>query len=329
MGIQRGKVNVKVCHIDSEYKPETILETAQQKAALDIDEAKNFDVNEGFASGKVLLSSDINEETSKIGNTILLNIRQTAHKIDAGMLKARIQRAEQIYMGLNNSDFVPRAKRKEIKENETELLMKDAKLTIKGIEFAMTDDILIVNSTSDNDIDLVLKLLLKELDVQAHPILYSEDNDGIATRRMFLTWLYTTQREGGSDITQDIGVFIEGPLEMYSTIDNDKCTKAKIEGALVTESDELQQMLSGKKLISKAKLSITKAEKVWNFTFNADNWSFNGLYLPDADADDFDDRINSICELNQEMDELFSIWRSQYLLKNGTQELPFNNGKDE
>jgi len=324
MGIFKGKTNLKVCKIDTNpfSGSEELLATAAMRTAPKLELAVNLTESAGFASGKILLSTDINDENSLFGDTILLNIRRTGHLIDSGMLKARIQRAEAEYMKQNNMDFVPRSMRKHIREDEIERLSMNAPLTVKGIEFAITDDLVLIASNSDNDIALVIDTLVKELGIIAHPV--NRKSTGTECRRQFLTWLYTEQKKE-SDVTQDIGVFIDGPLELIAKDDEDDvcCTKAKIEGELVTKSEELDQMLREKKLLRKAKISIVKSDRVWHFTFNADTWSFGGLELPEDDRDDFDKRIASIGELHSELENLFNNWKTEVELALGEQRLPF------
>ena len=189
MGILKGKTNLKVCKIDTNpfNGTEELLAAAAMKAAPKLELAVNLTESAGFASGKILLSTDINDENSLFGDTILLNIRRTGHLIDSGMLKARIQRAEAEYMKQNNMDFVPRSMRKHIREDEIERLSMNAPLTVKGIEFAITDDLVLIASNSDNDIALVIDTLVKELGIIAHPV--NRKSTGTECRRQFLTWL--------------------------------------------------------------------------------------------------------------------------------------------
>ena len=161
--------------------------------------------------------------------------------------------------------------------------------------------------------------------------MYTPKSADVKCRCQFLTWLYMQQKKE-NNVTQDIGVFIDGPLELIADDDDESgkavcCTKAKIEGKLVTKSEELDQMLREKKLLRKAKISIVKSERVWSFTFNADAWSFGGLELPEDDRDEFDKRIASICELHIELETLFRDWKTEVELALGEQELPFD-GKE-
>ena len=324
MGLQKGKTNLTVCKIDSSKweTQEELLAAASRRAAPPLNIAECFKEGIGFASGKILLSDEITPETSLIDGTILLNIRRTGHKIDSGLLKAEIQREEAAFMKANNQDFVSRFARKKIKQDVTDKLRKDARLAVRGIEFAITDDFVLIAANGEKDIDSVLMLLGKDLGLNARQAMAGTD---VTHRRMFLTWLFAELQK--EEFLTAVGWSMEGPLELVAKDRGEqeiRCTKARIEGELVTKSEEFDQMLRGQKLLKKAKLSIVKEKRVWEFTFNADDWTFSGLELPQGDREEFAARIASMQELHGELELLFNIWKQKYELSLGQQELPFN-----
>lgn len=327
MTIQRGKMNLSVYKIESNPHADKLelLEDATAKAAMPICEAETIPdgISIGFASGKILLDRTINADNSIIDGYVTLNVRSTAKKIDAGMLKALIQCEEAAYMKARNAEFVPRKERNRIKEEAIERLMKDAKLSVKGTEIVIDGDRLLIGATSERDCDTVCDLIAKDLGIMPGLVKHSNaKGETFGAGREFLAWLFTTV-QSGAELPGDVKAMIEGPLELFApdTEDYPDCAKAKIEGGTVANSVELNTMLDQKKHIRKAKLSLVRGEDAWRFTFDADAWNFSGLELP-KDCETFADRIQAIRDLYDEMDGLFNAWKTAQAAALGIQELP-------
>ena len=302
-----------------------LIEAAAAKAAMSISDAKKMPdgISIGFASGKVLLDREIDMENSVIDGYVTLNVRSTAKKIDAGMLKALIQCEEAAYMKARNAEFVPRKARNEIKEEAIERLMKDAKLSVKGTEIVFDGDRLLIGATSERDCDTVCDLIAKDLGIVPEKVKHSNaKGEMFGAGREFLTWLFTTIRSG-AELPGDVKAMIKGPLELLAPDSEDyqDCAKAKIEGGTVANSEELNLMLDRKKNIRKAKLSLVRGEDVWRFTFDADAWNFSGLELLKS-CSTFADRIQAIRELYDELDGLFNAWKTAQAAALGIQEFP-------
>jgi len=330
MGFQKGKLKLSMYRIDDNPHNGAIelIEAAAKKAAIPISDVKTTPdgVSIGFASGKILLDSQITEGNSLIDGYAVLNVRSTAKKIDAGLLKAVIQREEAAYRKANNSEFVPKKARRQIKEESVERLMADATLAVKGTELVFDGDRLLIGATSARECDTVCDLLLKDLGVVSEWKKHTDaTGDSFGAGRKFLTWLFNCVKEGVS-MPGFVQVMIEGPLELLAPDDcdsaeNGNCTKAKLEGGTVANSIELDTALAIKKTIRKAKPALAKGDAVWKFTFDADAWNFSGLELP-KECETFADRMDAIRELYDEMEKLFNTWKIAQATELGIVELP-------
>lgn len=330
MGITTGKL--KFTRYGTEHIPyaakEEMIKAAAEKAAIPISEAMALPDgrNVGFASGKVLLDCKISEENSLIDGYVVLNVRQTEKKINAGMLKAIIQREEAAYMKANCLEFVPRRVRNQIKEDAVDRLMQTAPLSVKGTEVVFDGEQLIIGATSERECYTVCELLLKSLGVVPEWKKHTDaTGDSFGAGRKFLTWLFNCVKERVS-MPGFVQVMIEGPLELLAPDDCDSaekgnCTKAKLEGGTVANSIELDTALAIKKTIRKAKLALVKGDDVWKFTFDADAWNFSGMELP-KECETFADRMDAIRELYDEMEKLFNTWKIAQATELGIVELP-------
>ena len=337
MSIQHGKMNLTVYRIDDNphADAEGLIEAAAKRAAIPLCDAQNMPdgVSIGFASGKVLLDGDITEENSIIDGHVVLNVRSTAKKIDAGLLKAVIQREEAAYRKANNLEFVPKKMRRQIKEESIERLMLDATPAVKGVELVFDGDHLLIGATSDKECDTAVMLVAKDLGIVPEiPKHSNADGDGFTAGREFLTWLFNAIQS--DDLPGDDNqMMIEGPLELLAPSEREDgktgiCTKAKIEGDTVANSAELETMFREKKMIRKAKLALVRDERVWRFAFDADAWNFASLELPN-DCETFADRVAAVREMYDALDGLFNAWRTAEAIARGIQELPNINNETE
>lgn len=330
MGFQKGKLKLSMYRIDDNPHNGAIelIEAAAKKAAIPISDVKTTPdgVSIGFASGKILLDSQITEGNSLIDGYAVLNVRSTAKKIDAGLLKAVIQREEAAYRKANNSEFVPKKARRQIKEESVERLMADATLAVKGTELVFDGDRILIGATSDKECDTAVMLVAKDLGIVPEiPKHSNADGDEFTAGREFLTWLFNAIQS--DDLPGDDNqMMIEGPLELLAPSEREDgktgiCTKAKIEGDTVANSAELETMFREKKMIRKAKLALVRDERVWRFTFDADAWNFGSLELPE-DCETFADRVEAVREMYDALDGLFNAWRTAEAIARGIQELP-------
>ena len=111
--------------------------------------------------------------------------------------------------------------------------------------------------------------------------------DGTAGRE-FLMWLwYCSEKRGGLANIPDVGeiaYLVEGPLTFVMEGKGaHEITLRKGEPMLSAEARTA--LLSGKKL-KKAKVQFVRGEEAWAFTFDADEFIFRSLKLPQTEAFD-------------------------------------------
>ena len=289
MSLKKGKFALTVLTVKERPEDAEIIRRAQGLAAQPLNAVTDSDI--GFASGKVLLDSNINEESCLIDNVLVLNVRCAKRVIDSGLLKATIQRNEESYKRLNKTDFVPKKEKRSIKEDAILYLSSDARLSVKGIELAFFRNKIFAATTCTNDVDAIMGLLAKmKIEAKYYGRTAFLPDLSTYTERMFLTDLLHSETE------KDI--LIEGPIELaaYREADENMCSLATVKGGCVTKSDEVNFMLDAKKQVIKAKFTYAKSRnEVWSCVFFADAWKFGIMELP-KDCESFLDRMEAIKE---------------------------------
>lgn len=313
MSLRKGKFNLSIYKITSEL-PEyvSILNEARKLAAPPLGNT-GCDTQVGFASGAVLLDTDINAGNSIFDGWLVLNLRKAQLKVNGGLLKATIQRDEQAFMTANDIEFVPNGARRKIKEEaEQRLTPHHAKLAVKGTEFALKGDTLYIASQSIRDCDEVIMYLAK-LGIQAERecafnkmIRIDRDKAEWKGGRAFLTWFFKENQIEGNEKCWGM----EGPLDFIA--DSEFCTQAALRGKGVTISNEaISFTVQENKYIRKAKLilAITPGE-CWKCGFDADHWSFGSMELPESEC--FGDRMETINEFLIALDGRFGEFVKTY-----------------
>ncbi len=111
--------------------------------------------------------------------------------------------------------------------------------------------------------------------------------DGSAGRE-FLMWLwYCSEKRGGLSQVPDVGeiaYMVEGPLTFVMEGKGaHEITLRK--GTPMLSAEARTALISGKKL-KKAKVQFARGEEVWAFTFDADEFVFRSLKLPQTETFD-------------------------------------------
>jgi len=135
--------------------------------------------------------------------------------------------------------------------------------------------------------------------------------DGTAGRE-FLMWLwYSSEKRGGLANIPDVGemaYMVEGPLTFVMEGKGaHEITLKKGEPMLSPEARTA--LISGKKL-KKAKVQFVRGEEVWAFTFDADEFVFRSLKLPQTETFDrvgkFQERMMLLETFRQSFFHLYS-----------------------
>jgi hypothetical protein len=134
--------------------------------------------------------------------------------------------------------------------------------------------------------------------------------DGTAGRE-FLMWLwYCSEKRGGLVNIPEVGeiaYMVEGPLTFVMEGKGAHEITLK-KGEPMLSAEARTALLSGKKL-KKAKLKFVRGEEEWSFTFDADEFIFRSLKLPQTETYDrvgkFQERMVLLETLRESLFHLF------------------------
>ncbi len=340
MGFDHGTITFRVCSLPEEL-PKDALERFDADHAGPLDRVRD-EPSWGWVSGRFLLESEINEETSKCGAFYHVCLRQAERKIPAALLNAECRMAELARMKADNTDHLNRKVLKEIKSEVKERLAPQMPPTFTGTYCAIDplEKLLYVTATSDKQFDLfsgyfgkamgfnplpltpdnlaVSQYHTDPLDIPAVNISPEIDDVNGATGLLgenFLTWLwqYEEEREGVLPSTKlgDFSLMIDGPLTFVA--EGNGAFESSLRKGMPTISAEARSaMLVGKKLRSaKLVLARDKGEE-WSCTMDASQFVFRGLKLPEGEAldpkDVFIERMANLDIFRQVIFELFHLY---------------------
>lgn len=301
MSFTKGKISFTACPISMGKAPIDILRLAREKSALPIELAMKTE-DSGFASGSVLRDNEITEVNSMLGLEIVrLNYRETFKRIDNALMKANLQELEELYKKDHRTDRIPRIEHKRMREELKAFMEKTAATSIRGTEFVITPEMLLIESTSEKMVDRILTVSALNLGIEVNRKDVTAEEG-----RLFLTWLFKKQLESGT-VTDDADhVFlISGPLEFSAKDTSANVVRAKLEGVKVGIADEAVELLKTH-LIRKAKIRISVSSctaHYWDFTFDADKWCFSAVDLPENVRKEPCDRIAAL----QSLFKIFSV----------------------
>ena len=279
----------------------------------------------GWASGRCLLDSQIEQSTVLWNNLIYISLRKAERKIPSSMLKAWCQQEEQAWMRANGRTNVPSKQKKQIKEEVIEKNLMSIPPTLSSIPAVIdtANRMLYLGASSSAQIDLFVEYFVKTFHfepIQINPEYYSESEFGkhadelpvieFSTRadgetvpgRDFLTWLwyFSEQETGGMLEIPEVGectFTIEGPLTFALAGEADGAAENTLKnGHSPLRAAEAKAALSVGKKLKKAKFYLEHEEKVWQGTFDADTFSFGGMKLPEGEEMEPDDRLEERIE---------------------------------
>ena len=266
----------------------------------------------GWASGRCLLDSQIEQSTVLWNNLIYISLRKAERKIPSSMLKAWCQQEEQAWMRANGRTNVPSKQKKQIKEEVIEKNLMSIPPTLSSIPAVIdtANRMLYLGASSSAQIDLFVEYFVKTFHfepIQINPEYYSESEFGkhadelpvieFSTRadgetvpgRDFLTW--EIPEVGECTFT------IEGPLTFALAGEADGAAENTLKnGHSPLRAAEAKAALSVGKKLKKAKFYLEHEEKVWQGTFDADTFSFGGMKLPEGEEMEPDDRLEERIE---------------------------------
>ncbi|MCP3967932.1 MAG: recombination-associated protein RdgC [Lentisphaerae bacterium] len=316
MPFDRGSVTVTIFELP-EKLPENIIELFAAKKSGMLDAVKD-EPQIGWVSGRTLLETNIDDETAYRGGCIFLHYRKAERKIPSSLMNAICQREELVYMRANETDMVPTKIRREIKEEATEKHLMKMPPSLSGIPLIIdiAAKLLYVGTGSVAQLDNFIALFYKTTNIEPFQLTpgmmletmyqdtkndlpgvnFSDVQDEIVPGRDFLTWLwYFSEMEGGGVSHEQFGDFdimIEAPLTFAFAADarGSAETVVKKGGSPLRAAESKAALQVGKRL-KKAKITICRGDDIWSGTFDADNFSFGSLNLPEGEEMDKDSRF--------------------------------------
>ena len=312
MGFEKGSVSFRMFFASRDLDVEDVEKFAAQ-ALPPLNTLVEEEVH-GWVAGRHLLDRHLTEETAFLGGYLRLTLTQAKKKVPASLLAAECAVEEMAVMEADDKQYLNQQARAEIRKQVKERLLPDMPPQLKGIDFVFDarSHMIYASATAEKQVDaFVLSLMqttgcsaqaadpqamaikTESVDVQTWaPTSFSgelEDGmvDGTAGRE-FLMWLwYCSEKRGGLASVPDVGeiaFMVEGPLTFVMEGKGaHEITLRKGEPMLSAEARTA--LLSGKKL-SKAKVQFVRGEEVWAFTFDADEFVFRSLKLPQTETFD-------------------------------------------
>jgi len=303
--------------------PDNALELFQKYVACKLEEATDVP-NIGWC-GRNSLERKINDETAYIGSYLHVLFRKAVRKIPANLLKAECEFRETLAMDEDNISSLSRKRKKEIKEAVVESLMQymPPQITNVPVLYLEEDNLLFVGTSSllmaDTTVSLLMETLggidlipispislammhLKTKNLDIEPVEFTREDkysDGqLLLGRDFLTWIWCKcESENPKFIVPDLGEFaiaIDGPLNLKSDTLGSKETVLR-KGLPTLSAEAHYAVKSGKKLTG-AKIYIGRGDETWSFNFDADNFIFKSVKLPDGEAMDKVSRLEERAE---------------------------------
>ncbi len=268
----------------------------------------------GWVAGRHILDRNITEETAYLGGYLRLTLTQAKKTVPSSLLAAECAVEEMATMEADGKQYLNQQARSEIKKDIKERLLPDMPPQLKGIDFVFDEHshMIYCTATSEKQLDAFVLSLMQTTGVIAQvadpenmatkasgidvenwaPASFSnelEDSmvDGTAGRE-FLMWLwFCSEKRGGLANIPEVGeiaYMVEGPLTFVMEGKGaHEITLKKGEPMLSPETKTA--LLSGKKL-KKAKIQFVRGEEAWAFTFDADEFIFRSLKLPQTETFD-------------------------------------------
>lgn len=323
MPFEIGTLSVTLFALPQEL-PEDYIDLLNANHAGSIDLVKD-EPEIGWASGRCLLDSKIEQSTVLWNNLIYISLRKAERKIPSSMLKAWCQQEELVWMRANGRSNVSSKQKKQIKEEVIEKNLMSIPPTLSAIPAVIdrANHMLYLGTSSSAQIDLFIEYFIKTFQfepVQINPDYYSEMEFGkhadelpviefsaradgeTVPGRDFLTWLwyFSEQETGGMLEVPEVGgcsFTIEGPLTFALAGEADGAAENTLKnGNSPLRAAEAKAALSVGKKLKKAKFYLEHEEKVWQGMFDADTFSFGGMKLPEGEEMEPDDRLEERME---------------------------------
>ena len=268
----------------------------------------------GWVASRHMLDRNITEETAYLGGYLRLTLTQAKKSVPASLLSAECAVEEMAVMEADEKQYLNQQARSEIRKGVKERLLPDMPPQLKGIDFVFDErsHMIYATATSEKQLDAFVLSLMQTTGVVAEvadpenmaaktesvnvqnwaPASFSDElEDGMVdgtAGREFLMWLwYCSEKRGGLANIPEVGeiaFMVEGPLTFVMEGKGAHEITLK-KGEPMLSAEARTALLSGKKL-KKAKVQFVRGEEAWAFTFDADEFVFRSLKLPQTETFD-------------------------------------------
>ncbi len=312
MGFEKGSLSFRMFFASRDFSATDVDKFAA--AALPPLNTLAEEEIHGWVAGRHLLDRHITEESAYLGGYLRLTLVQAKKAVPASLLSAECAVEEVAVMEADDKQYLNQQARSEIRRDVKERLLPDMPPQLKGIDFVFNERsrMIYATATSEKQLDAFVLNLMQTTGVMAEvadpeniaaktesidvhnwpPVSFSseiEDGmvDGTAGRE-FLMWLwYCSEKRGGLANIPDVGeiaYMVEGPLTFVMEGKGAHEITLK-KGEPMLSAEARTALLSGKKL-KKAKVQFVRGEEAWAFTFDADEFIFRNLKLPQTETFD-------------------------------------------
>ena len=309
MPFDSGPITFTLCHLSQELGSSALERFAEYaaKSLKGVMEEPQY----GWVSWRHLLETRIDDETAYLGGYMYLNMRTAVRKVPASLLKAQVRMEELAWMQANNVNYIGRKQKNEIKQHVASELMKTMPPSITGIPivYDSANDLMYLGCTSQGQIDSVFTQFYAAHKFEPHaldaagfvehflgrsadglPMLdFSESANGggePVPGRDFLTWLWYNHDTNGATIKVDgLGEFaytLDGPF-VFAAEDESATQESSVRKGMVAASAEAKAAVTVGKKLKRSQIILVRDRQQWQFTFDADSFTFRGMKLPDGE----------------------------------------------
>jgi hypothetical protein len=290
--------------------PRNVVEKFADHAAPPIETLGDGEIN-GWVSGRHLLDRKITDDNAYYGGFLRLTLMKAEKKIPESLLRAECKIEELAQLAASGDERLSQKARGDIRRSVSARLMPKMPPTLKGIPFVHDEkaDLLYAAALSEKQLDAFqifftqtvgfglipvlpetaslkrLQANVKDWDPTSFSPEVDDDEVPESPGRDFLTWLWFVAEARGGMIKAgelgDFAVMIEGPLLFVS--EGAGAHEAVLrKGEPLVSAEAKTALLSGKKL-KRAKITLARGDQSWTCSFEADQFVFRGLKLPEGD----------------------------------------------
>ena len=338
MGFEKGSLSFRMFYAQRDFVEEDINKFSAA-AFPPLNTLAEEEIH-GWVASRHMLDRNITEETAYLGGYLRLTLTQAKKAVPASLLSAECAVEEVAVMEADEKQYLNQQARSEIKKLVKERLLPSMPPQLKGIDFVFDkrSHMIYATATSEKQMDAFVLSLMQTTGVIAQvadPENIAEKGEGVNVQnwapasfsdkmedgmvdgtagREFLMWLwYCSEKRGGLENIPDVGemaYMVEGPLTFVMEGKGAHEITLK-KGEPMLSAEARTALISGKKL-KKAKLQFVRGEEVWAFTFDADEFVFRSLKLPQTETFDrvgkFQERMMLIETFRQSFFHLYGAF---------------------